>query len=412
LIFRKVILKNHLKLIALVCVLLLAACNGDIASDAATLTSPSAPEAIFPLETVTPASTPTFAPLFMMERSPQDFNVGETVQAALGDLDGDGDLDAVLANPRKNASTVWFNDGSGVFLDSGQQLTQYGHGVGLADFDRDGDLDAFIACHNFVAPSRIYLNDGKGTFMDSGQNLGDARLSAVDVNLIDLNNDGNVDVHVVYYDPAGLPDKIYLNDGHANFVDSGLALEEDTISWGDLDGDGDVDYFGKRWGMGYVVQLNNGEGQFTAGWQMDDPQAVVGGVALADFDQDGDLDALTVNGHRDMGSFPALLFWNAGDGNFTDSGQRLNETSGAEVAVGDLDGDSDLDVFVANMDRPNEVWLNDGGTFIDSGLRLGSSTELSGKPCLGDMDGDGDLDVTVGRFRGGAEIWFNLGIHE
>ena len=186
---------------------------------------------------------------------------------------------------------------------------------------------------------------------------------------------------------------------------------EETIAWGDLDADGDADYFGKRWGQGYVVQLNDGSGQFTEGWHMDDGQTTLGGVALADWDGDGDLDALVANGFRDTGTYPSLVFWNDGSGQFTDSGQRLNETQSSDLAVGDLDNDGDLDVFVANMDWPNEVWLNEGGRFADSGLRLGESRDMSGKPSLGDLDGDGDLDVVVGRFRGGAEIWFNWTIH-
>lgn len=372
-----------------------------------------------PQKTETPATTPVPATSFSLEKSAQKFDVSGTFQAGLGDLDGDGDLDAVLANPLKNYSQVWLNDGGaqkgapGHFTNTGQRLTQYGHGVGVADFDGDDDLDAFIACHFFVSPSRVYLNDGNATFQDTGQDLGDAKTSGAELNLVDLNGDGAMDVHVMYYDPKGLPDKVYLNDGKANFADSGLRLDEETIAWGDLDGDGDTDYFGKRWGQGYVVMLNDGGaqkgslGQFTTAWQMDDSQSANGGVALADFDGDGDLDALVANGSRDTGSFPSRLFWNDG-GQFTDSGQRLNDTLGAELGVGDLDGDGDLDVFVSNFDLPNEVWLNDGtGHFTDSGLRLGESTDSSTKPSLGDLDGDGDLDIFVGSLTGKPKIWIN-----
>ena len=276
-----------------------------------------------------------------------------------------------------------------------------------------------MVCHQNSAATTVYLNDGAGILTATTQDFGDARISAADVNVLDLNGDGFMDIHVLYYSESGVPDKVYLNDGGGTFHDSGLLLDEDFIAWGDLDGDGDVDYFGKHWGEGYGVMLNDGGvqggtlGQFTLGWQMADRQANVGDVALADFDGDGDLDALISNGFRDTGSQPARLLWNDGSGAFTDSAPfgngalRLNETMGAHFAVGDLDLDGRLDVVVTNMDRPNEVWLNRGEQFLDSGLRLGDATEMSGRPTLGDLDGDGDLDVIIGRFRGGAEIWFN-----
>jgi Tol biopolymer transport system component len=361
-----------------------------------------------PIPTQTAIKPPSEVPVpALFERSEQELGMRETVQAALGDLDGDGDLDTVFANPMRSKSEVWLNDGSGWLENTGQELTQYGHGVELADLDEDGDLDAFIVCHQFTTGSKIYLNDGNGVLTENGQSLGDAELSGVEIHLIDVNKDGHVDAHVAYYNPAGAPDQVYLNDGTAQFRDSGLSLEEDTIAWGDLDRDGDMDYFGKRVGKGYVVQLNNGSGDFLEGWQIKDEQATIGAVALADFDQDGDLDALVTNGHRTTGTFPSRLFWNNGDGTFTDSQQQLNDTSGAELAVGDLDLDGDLDVIVANMDRPNEVWLNNNGHLYDSGLRLGEPSELSGRATLGDLDGDGDLDLVMGRFQGGGEIWFN-----
>ena len=153
----------------------------------------------------------------------------------------------------------------GLFVDTGQKLARYGHGVGLADFDGDGDLDAVIVCHQAILSTKIYLNDGSGQFTDSGQDFDDDRFSAADVRLLDLNGDGFLDIHILYYSESGVPDEAYLNDGQANFSDSGLALDEDFIAWGDLDDDGDVDYFGKHWGQGYVAMLNDGSGQFRPG---------------------------------------------------------------------------------------------------------------------------------------------------
>ena len=371
------------------------------------------PLAAHPADELWPSWGPSAPPAIinLLERSDQALGLRETFQAALGDLDGDGDLDAVFANPMRNHGAVWLNDGRGTFVNTDQQLTQYGHGVELADFDGDGDLDAVMVCHQNSAATKVYLNDGAGILTATAQDFGDARISAADVNLLDLNGDGFTDIHVLYYSESGVPDKVYLNDGGGTFDDSGLLLDEDFIAWGDLDGDGDVDYFGKHWSEGYGVMRNDGSGQFALGWQMEDQQASVGDVMLADFDGDGDLDAMISNGFRDTGSRPARLLWNDGSGAFTDSGLRLNETMGAHFAVGDLDLDGRLDVVVTNMDRPNEVWLNRGAEFLDSGLRLGNNAEMSGRPTLGDLDGDGDLDAIIGRFRGGAEIWFNATVH-
>ena len=85
---------------------------------------------------------------------------------------------------------------------------------------------------------------------------------------------------------------------------------------------------------------------------------------------------------------------NSAEAYFTDSTQALGALSSRGVALGDVDGDGDLDAFVANYNQAGKVWVNDGaGSYTDSTQALGSSSSMS--VSLGDVDGDGDLDAVV-----------------
>jgi len=128
------------------------------------------------------------------------------------------------------------------------------------------------------------------------------------------------------------------------------------------------------------------------------------GIAVGDLDGDGDLDVFVVNRYA-----PHKVWLNDG-GAFTDSGQSLSNWVTYSVALGDVDGDGDLDAFVG-MVGANKVWLNDGsGVFTDSGQNLGSAGTISMGVALGDLDGDGDLDAFVVNHSGQASrVWLNNG---
>lgn len=343
-------------------------------------------------------------------KSDQVFEHAATNRIALGDLDGDGDLDAVFSNMRFNDSRVYLNDGTGTFAATDQRLTQQGHGVDLGDLDGDGDLDIFMTCADFGVdnvwhhrPSKIYFNDGTAGFTASDQDLGDSLLSGNAVWLYDIDGDDELDAMVVYYEEAN---GIYLNDGRGGFTRSDQTFP-DMSSWGDLDGDGDTDILAREIGLGFTTLLNDGSGRFTEHWRKPDSAVVRGGICLVDLDGDTDLDAVVTSGGNAEGN-PSTVWYNDGTGRFTDSDIVLPVTRWGHTATGDVNDDGHPDIFVTNFGYPSAVWLNDGdGRLRDAGLRL-KGVNYNGACSLGDLDNDGDLDVFIAAFGDGPnEIWFN-----
>ncbi len=311
----------------------------------------------------------------------------DTRAVALGDLDRDGDLDAFTAHRNTSGpggSRVWLNDGQGDFSSTGQRLgDQFSQGVALGDLDGDGDMDAFVANGEVGGlPDQVWLNNDLGIFASNGQSLGN--LYSKSVALGDLDRDGDLDAFVTSYYGAG--DQVWLNDGRGSFSNSGQSLGTEwstEVALGDIDGDGDLDAFvgnissnakSKFW-------LNNGAGIFTdsgqnfSGWP-------TYAVALGDVDGDNDLDALISNNDQ-----PNRVWLNNGLGIYTDSGQSLGTYKSYDVDLGDLDGDGDLDAFMVNYNypsgSPNSVWFNGNSPITglsasnSSPTRIGSSTYLT-----------------------------------
>jgi Ca2+-binding RTX toxin-like protein len=296
-----------------------------------------------------------------------DFSNHEQARGAdVGDIDGDGDLDAFIAYGYYGPSTVFLNDGNG-------NLTRFGAGVGgadvqnvsLGDVDGDGDLDALLAACGSATngqASYIYLNDGSGNFSYSSS-FGLAQ--SFDSELVDLDGDGDLDAVL-----ANLPglnnaqvSQAWLNDGNGNFT---AAFAFTGHAWdvavGDVDGDGIADaVFGLAEGEAAQLWLGNGDGTFTeVADAFPDTGSDASGIELADVDGDGDLDAVRVFTASGGGSPNAEVLLNDGAGNFTSNGQTDLEIFGWRLDSGDLDGDGDIDIVSADRFGQEAIWINDG----------------------------------------------------
>ena len=280
-------------------------------------------------------------------------------------------------------------------VDSGQSLGDgAARDVELADLDGDGDLDAFVV--NFAQADRVWLGDGAGTFTDSGQDLGSGR--GFEVALADFDGDGDLDAYVANQTE---PNRVWLNDGAGNFTDSGADLGNAAsfgVAVGDVDGDGDLDVASADAG-GATLWLGNGDGSFAEGNRVS--AGAVRDVSLADLDDDGDLDLFVTR--QDQGD---EVWLGDGAGNFTDSGQRLGAEEGTRSAVADLNGDGVLDVVVANLGT-NSVWLGLGDAAFARRQVMGHHD--SWDVVIEDLNHDGVPDVVFANLIVGGRVWWGDG---
>jgi len=186
------------------------------------------------------------------------------------------------------------------------------------------------------------------------------------------------------------------------------------VTFGDVNNDGKLDIVGATDGDGVRAFLGDGTGQWSPVANHPATDGGFGDVVLGDVDGDGNLDILAGSPGNGDGQPRGLHLWKGnGKGAFTEAtaGSGL-PTSGywRGVAVGDVDGDGNLDVAGANGYGTSEgthVYLGDGtGKFEDQSTGLPGTQDRDSNVVLADFDGDGDLDVAAG---GGAGVDVFLG---
>jgi hypothetical protein len=346
---------------------------------------------------------------------------------AIGDLDGDDDLD--LVTPIVGAVSVLLNRGDATFEPFVAYPTRRGYPWAVVIADLNGDLIPDLAVANSDGGPdgdlSILLGNGDGTFQDAVvydmhyHPASGAWIRPVSLAAYDLDDDKDLDL-VVGFSSWG-EDKILvlLNPGDGSFAHYDVYATEElpiAVAVGRLNGDAHADIVVAA--VRTIVLLGNGDGSFMA--EQDIPQTYglrgetwhnTTSLAAGDLNSDGYPDlALTNRIAENGGPSNVVVFLNGGDGTFQEPSTHIvgrpeeENTQSLVVRMGDLDGNGDLDLAVMSQGSPRgdcqeptgslAVLFNRGDGSFDAPTILWMNT-CPWNFALADLDGDRDLDIAT-----------------
>jgi enediyne biosynthesis protein E4 len=408
---------------------------------------------------------------------------------ALFDYDHDGRTDIFIANattfdapttgPSAPTGHLYRNLGGLRFEDTtaraGLTRSGWGQGVCVGDYDNDGNRDLFVT---YYGQSVLSRNRGDGTFEDVTESAG---LRAVErrwdtgCTFFDYDLDGRLDLVVTSYlefdrtkipepgtggycqwkgipvmcGPRGLPfarNRLFHNEGKGRFTDvsaaSGIGKTKScyafTVVASDFDNDGYPDLYIACDSTPSLLYHNNKNGTFEdvgllSGVALNEDGQEQGGmgIAVADYDEDGDMDIVKTNFSDDVPN----LYHNNGDGTFEDRVLQSGlggyvQYVGWGVHLADVDHDGRRDLIMMNghvypeADKTPEIhyrqprlfyWHVGNGKFRDLSRNAGSgisARQSSRGSAAGDLDDDGTLEIVVSNMGAPPSLLKNTGPHQ
>ena len=371
-------------------------------------------------------------------RAPVTYNTGGSGadSLALADVNGDGKLDMVVANPCdvvhdcNGLVGVLLGNGDGTFQPVKTYLTGglVASAVAVADVNGDGKPDLLVAnectpsdnCHDFISSVGVLLGNGNGTFQPAQTFLTDGQQARA-IAVADVNADHKPDLIVLnrfatLWNPTGSV-AVLAGNGDGTFqspvLTSGVGNDPRGMALGDANGDGKVDVFlpyaclspscGN--GTGVWVFLGNGDGTFQAAHGYDSGSAdSASSIATADLNGDSKLDLLVSTTCLNQCAQAAIaVFLGLGDGTFQGP-QRyaLVGPSGDAIAAADIDRDGKSDLLVVGCPAGktcgrgivNLLRGNGDGTF-QAAQTFATGGRSPGSIVVADVNGDFKPDLLI-----------------
>lgn len=331
---------------------------------------------------------------------------------AWADYDRDGDLDLLVsgANSSSTGDTRLYRQVNGELV-GGQILDDLTKSdMVWGDLDADEDLDLILMGESPLsgqALTQVFLNSGGTLSLNNSRTATLPQLSDGAVELADIDNDGDLDVIITGINGGIRQTQVLLNDGNGFYSEdprvSLTGLSESSLSVGDFDRDGDMDFAicgtDGTSPMTAVYRNNGFRGGFTA-LMGNLPQVRSGSVAFGDATGDGFLDLL-VSGRNSTGvPVTNLLRYDEGTGNFVIRPEaNLADVADGQAAWADFNDDGLTDLALngnlQNGDPATFLYLNSGGSslVLDQVSTDALTNAGTGALAWGDLDSDGKIDL-------------------